>query len=264
MNDRVKRVVELAKKWSGRHFHPGQEAQCAAFVRFVFSEAGFNLPNVSRPSDSHLLPQGTPFGPGYADSFAGNETGVRIKPEDLLPGDIIMFPNTYGSYAAGVITHVGIYVGNGMMVDRPTANKPVQLRSIWTFGSIAEIRRPYCLYNGMPSMHRAKMFFHDGVAAAFSTGHKTDFMDVRISMKPTLKVQVNHQVVNPKAITFEAQEMLGGKRTKIFYHDGILKAFVGGVQVHDLEVRAQLAGRVQCWVNGKETNPCGLKLEVVS
>lgn len=270
MNDRVNKVVKIANDWANKYFNPGAKEQCAAFVRHVFSQAGFPLQNVGHPSDAHLLPGGTGFGPNFADSFAGKEIGMEVNPRDMLPGDIIMFPNTYNQangmpFPSGVITHVGIYVGNDMMVDRPTADRPVQRRSIYTFHKIEEVRRPSILYpTGMPSLHRAKMFYHDGAMSAFAAGAKIDFMEVQISMKPTLKVLVNNAVVSPKAISFETEDMLGGKRTKLFYHDGMLTAFHNGSQVTNLDVKAKMASRMQCWVNGQEIHPCALKLEVVS
>lgn len=270
MNENVRRLVRIAKDWDGKYFNYGQKEQCAAFVRHVFNQAGIDLPNVLRPSDAYLLPSGTGFGPDFADSFAGNEVGVKVSPFDMLPGDIVMFANTYKqedgtSFPSGVITHVGIYVGDGMMVDRPTMHAPVIKRSVWKFGKIAEVRRPRSLYpSGTPAYHRAKMFFHDGAMSAYQTGNKTDFMDVEISMKPTLKVVVNHAVVMPKAILFETEDISAGKRAKLYFHDGVVKAFEDGKQVQNMRIKAQMAGRVQCWVNGKELNPCDLKLEVVS
>jgi hypothetical protein len=269
MNENVRRLVRIAKEWDGKYFNYGQREQCAAFVRHVFHQAGFDLPNVPRPSDAYLLPKNAGLGPDFADSFAGNEVGIKVSPYDLLPGDIVMFPNTYKQedgtpFPLGVITHVGIYVGDGMMVDRPTMNAPVIKRSVWKFGKIAEVRRPRCLYpSGTPAYHRAKMFFHDGAMSAYQSGNKTDFMDVEITMKPALRVVVNHAVVMPKAILFETED-IAGKRAKLYFHDGVAKAFENGKQVQNLRIKAQMAGRVQCWVNGNELNPRDLKLEVVS
>lgn len=270
MNENVKRLIEIAKDWNGKYFNYGQKEQCAAFVRHVFKQAGFGLPNVSRPSDAYLLPSGTGFGPNFADSFAGNELGVKVSPYDMLPGDIVMFANTYKqadgtSFPSGVITHVGIYVGEGMMVDRPTMHAPVIMRSVWKFGKIAEVRRPKCLYpSGTPTYHRAKLFFNHGAMSAYQAGNKADFMDVEITMQPVLKVVVNHAIVMPKAILFETEDPEAGKRAKLYFHDGMVKAFENGNQVRNMKIKAQMAGRMQCWVNGKAINPSALKLEIVS
>lgn len=138
----TKNIVIIAKEWIGYEFHPGQREQCAAFVRDVLYEAGFKIGQTQKPVDWSLLPEGSFLSAGYADSFAGDDIGLRItKTSDLLPGDIVLFKNTYGDWKPGVITHVGIYIGNGEFVHRPTANKPVQKDNLQAYGRFAEGRR---------------------------------------------------------------------------------------------------------------------------
>lgn len=122
-------VADAALKWAGKEFNPGQTAQCAFFVRHVLKEAGLNIPIAQLSWDG--LRGG---GEGLAAAFFGDEIGDRIPKNQLQPGDLVAFKNTYGNYPEGAITHVGIYVGNGMMVDRPTAAAPVKHRSIDVFG----------------------------------------------------------------------------------------------------------------------------------
>ena len=50
--------------------------------------------------------------------------------DELQPGDLVFLKNTYGNWADGVFTHVGIYTGNGNYIDRPTMSGPVKTRSI--------------------------------------------------------------------------------------------------------------------------------------
>lgn len=137
-------VARVAEQWVGQHFRPGQKEQCAAFVRAMFLKVGIDLPNAANPSDRRLIPE-EPLGPGYANSFAGDEVGPKVPFTGLLPGDIVMFRNTYGNYPRGVITHVGIYVGGGMMVHRPTSDRTVEQAGIasgfWR-DLFAEARRP--------------------------------------------------------------------------------------------------------------------------
>lgn len=56
---------------------------------------------------------------------------AKIAPSEAKPGDIIFFTGTYDS--SGPVSHVGIYVGDGMMIH---AGKPIQYASInsryWT------------------------------------------------------------------------------------------------------------------------------------
>ena len=50
----------------------------------------------------------------------------EIEPEDLRPGDLVFFHGTMGPDVKG-ITHVGIYVGNQMMIH---AGDPVALADL--------------------------------------------------------------------------------------------------------------------------------------
>lgn len=100
---------------------------CAGFVRYVLALEDATIPTGKGSA-----------GPLMADSFHAPEQGkIILNPSELVPGDIVMFSNTYrgpGRYLnGGNITHVGIYVGGGMMVDRPTSRGTVQYRPITTF-----------------------------------------------------------------------------------------------------------------------------------
>lgn len=128
-------IVAIANSWVDKEFNPGESAQCAYFVRHVLSEAGVNPGVTSNPIDGYETSE------GYANSFFGDDIGTLImEGSQLKPGDLVAFSNTYGDWPAGTITHVGIYVGNGEMVDRPTASKPVQKRSISTFDFAVGVR----------------------------------------------------------------------------------------------------------------------------
>lgn len=133
-------VVSKAKELVGTHYAPGVTAQCANFVRFVFRSCGLSLPSVSNPSDMWLIPS-EPIGPGYANSFAGQELGPVVKLKHIQPGDIVMYQNTYGGWPCGVITHVGIYVGEGKIVHRPTSEGTVKITNL-KYATINQIRRP--------------------------------------------------------------------------------------------------------------------------
>lgn len=134
MKSIISEVLRIADEWVGHMFRPGVPAQCAYFVRDVFREAGMELPVTAHASD------GLPTGEGYASSFAGDDVGVKVDKLRLQPGDIVMFLNTYGDFPQGTITHVGIYIGNGQMIDRPTSSEPVKQRSVDIF-HFAEARR---------------------------------------------------------------------------------------------------------------------------
>lgn len=94
---------------------------CSGLVAWAYEQIGVALPRTA------------------AEQF--NVT-TRIEQADLLPGDLVFFQNTSGEG----ITHVGMYVGSGYMLNAPSENEVVQLESIsttfWTshlagFGRVA-------------------------------------------------------------------------------------------------------------------------------
>lgn len=123
-------VAAQALTFKGYNYRPGVSERCAEFVRFVLAKEGITLPTA----------QGS-LGPLMADSFYAPEAGIIIKdPAYLRPGDIVMFGNTYNGGGRNLsgwqgnqrVTHVGIYVGDDMMIDRSTRSRPVNYRSIHT------------------------------------------------------------------------------------------------------------------------------------
>jgi hypothetical protein len=133
------KIADAAMGYVGKSFKPGVSAQCAVFVRAVLADAGVSVGVTNAPID------GKSTGPAMANSFYGNDLGTIVKDKgSLQPGDIVMFFNTYGDWPAGTVTHVGVYVGGGMMVDRPTASNGaiVQHRSVDTFEFAGALRIP--------------------------------------------------------------------------------------------------------------------------
>ena len=79
---------------------------CSSFVAWVFTHSGvYNLP---RTNAQGIFNRATP-----------------ISPSEARPGDIITFTGTYST--TNPVSHIGIYVGNGMMIH---AGSPVQYTSI--------------------------------------------------------------------------------------------------------------------------------------
>lgn len=142
------RVLKVAHEWVGLEFKPGRVEQCAAFVRAVFGEAGVPLGIARRPSDWELTKH-LAQGPDFANSFFSDEVGKLITSlEEARPGDLLAFRNTYqGDFPPDCITHVGIYAGEGRMIDRSTSSEPVRHIELseWWRERLAEIRRPSSL-----------------------------------------------------------------------------------------------------------------------
>ena len=108
-------LAEAAEGWAGRDFKPGETARCADFVSHVVEESGIHAP------DFEPTVRARDFG----------EMGEPIDSDQLQAGDVVAFNNTYRHSANEADhTHVGIYVGDGMMVHRPTANEPVERVSL--------------------------------------------------------------------------------------------------------------------------------------
>jgi NlpC/P60 family len=146
VSSKAQEIAELAVSRKGVEFNPGTPAQCAFFVRDVYSSAGIEL-GTTKDTKTSGDPRAGTLMKGMAGSFFGNDIGQIITdPKLLLPGDIVGLRNTYGNFGAMAITHVGIYTGDGMMVDRPTKSAPVQHRPITDFDLTGFIAvRPYQL-----------------------------------------------------------------------------------------------------------------------
>ena len=203
----MKHVVDIARSWVGRDFNPGALAQCAAFVRAVFAQADVPIGVASRPSDWRQT-AGLPQGPDLANSFAGDDVGELVpRLEQLAPGDVVMFRDTYGYFPAGTITHVGIYVGGGEFVHRPTAARPVEeaaLAGYWA-DVFAEGRRvPGVSAGPAGDVERLKVFAHGGKVRAFHSGREVDATKVKLFVHSgKLGVVVNDQTVQATSLTLD-------------------------------------------------------------
>lgn len=100
----LSKVVEVGKKYLGVPYRYGGSNpsgfDCSGFVMFVYAQFGVALPH---------------------NATAQGAMGKPIRLADARPGDIVMM--------AG---HNGIYAGNGMILDSPTAGGVVSVRKIWT------------------------------------------------------------------------------------------------------------------------------------
>lgn len=76
-------------RFGGRSARSGFD--CSGLVQSVYAKWGLYLPRVAR---------------------AQYKMGKRVKPKDLLPGDLVFFKNTYKRG----ISHVGIYIGDNFFI----------------------------------------------------------------------------------------------------------------------------------------------------
>ncbi len=91
------RAVELARSRIGAPYVWGAEGpdafDCSGLVLWVYEQLGLQVPRTAQ------------------QQF---EWAVPVEPSQLQPGDLVFYENTYPS--PDRITHVGIYVGGGMVV----------------------------------------------------------------------------------------------------------------------------------------------------
>ena len=170
---------ELVRRAKARYAHRpwfGQggalKDQSANWVRQAYRDCGMTLPSTKHPNDYHLIPKGEGISPSHPDSLAGNEIGPSITRGRLKPGDLVFFANTTPGDPPGVVTHVGIYAGHGMMLDRGTFQNLVQLRSLDTFRHFVEGRRPKVLRQS-DDLLRTSIELQGGKAAAKLNGKHT-------------------------------------------------------------------------------------------
>lgn len=105
------KLADYAAQWNGRHFKRGQTKRCADFVSTMIKKAG-------------VAPKGFRH---EVNCLRLQRYGSKVAKKNLKPGDIVFFQNTY---MRGKYTHVGIYLGKGKFVHRPTANKPVRIDTL--------------------------------------------------------------------------------------------------------------------------------------
>jgi peptidoglycan DL-endopeptidase CwlO len=99
-------ILQVASKYVGTPYVFGGETpggfDCSGFVAFVFSQFGVSLPH---------------------SVHGQNRLGILIKPEDAVPGDLVVFDD---------LSHDGIYAGNGNFYHSPRPGDYVKLAPIFT------------------------------------------------------------------------------------------------------------------------------------
>jgi cell wall-associated NlpC family hydrolase len=100
-------VIAEAKKYLGVKYVWGGESptgfDCSGLVQYVYKKFGVSLPRVSQ-DQAHA--------------------GKAVSAADAKPGDLVFYHNP--------ATHVGIYLGNGMMLDAPNSKSVVRVEKLWS------------------------------------------------------------------------------------------------------------------------------------
>jgi cell wall-associated NlpC family hydrolase len=103
-------VADLAQQYVGSSYVWGGSSpagfDCTGFVMWVFGQFNVALPH----------------------NEAGQlGSGQSVGADDLLPGDVVVFDNTYRSG----LSHVGIYVGDGQFVHAVNESHGVMVNNLW-------------------------------------------------------------------------------------------------------------------------------------
>ena len=120
------KLVAEALPWENQEFRVGKAEQCMNWTREILVAAcgeHFATLETQDPWDKHLLGPDDKLLPEHVDSLAADEFGQKITEIDALQaGDLVFLKNTYGNWAEGVLTHVGIALGDGRYIHRMTSN----------------------------------------------------------------------------------------------------------------------------------------------
>ena len=112
-DEQFARMIREAEKYLGRAYvwggaSPETGFDCSGFVSWVINNSG----------------NGWDVGRQTAEGLRGS--CAAVSPSEAKPGDLVFFQGTYNTSGA---SHVGIYVGNGMMIH---AGNPVKYSNIRT------------------------------------------------------------------------------------------------------------------------------------
>lgn len=97
--------------WGGTSLTHG--CDCSGFTQTIMGKYGVSLPRVSREQA---------------------KTGVKVNSENIKPGDLIFYANR-----RGVVNHVGIYIGNGQVVNAASRRSGIRIYR-WNYRTPVAIR----------------------------------------------------------------------------------------------------------------------------
>lgn len=116
-----RRAVSIAYSLLGRPYRWGASGpgafDCSGLTMYIYAQLGIYLPH---------------------SSSAQYYSGRRVSFDELAPGDLVFFARR-----SGRISHVGIYVGGGMMIHAPQTGDVVKLVPLSSHGGYVGAVRPY-------------------------------------------------------------------------------------------------------------------------
>ena len=231
---------------------------CCNFVRAAFRDAGYVLPQTVNPSDMAVcLANGYKLGAGYANSLAGDEIGRKGPYAEAKEGDIVLFYNlgASSSFATGTITHVGIYAGDGYMIDHGESGMHHRAIADWPgMSNVAEVRRPKLF--DVPQFARTRIALENGKLTLLDHSKSAYALSMAVIYKsstaPIITVN-NAPVWRVKQLWLKVKDKSTGKMYRLSSSDGgTFAAGVNGSPVAALscKMKAQ-AGGVHIYLDRK-------------
>jgi cell wall-associated NlpC family hydrolase len=118
------RIVALAREYMGTPYVWGGTTpkgfDCSGFAQYLYGKVGINIPRTT-----------------YTQWTARN--GRAVKKSQLAPGDLVFFRGSDSK--GGLPGHVGVYIGNGRMIDAPHTGADVRVDNVASFGGYMGARR---------------------------------------------------------------------------------------------------------------------------
>ena len=122
-------LTKLGTPYSQEHRNEEGYFDCSSFTYWVYSQLGISLQydgaNTAAAQGRYIV-----------------ENNLAVSYDDLAPGDLVFYSfgvnNRYMN-----IGHVGIYAGDGYIVDASSSKKKVVYRPIYSTGRIVLCGRPY-------------------------------------------------------------------------------------------------------------------------
>lgn len=107
--------VEVARRYLGVPYvfggsNPATGLDCSGLVQLVFRQLGIGLPRTAQLQ---------------------YDVTARVPRDELLPGDLVFFARTYAD-PHDWITHVGIYIGDGLQINAPTEGQVVSIQPVFS------------------------------------------------------------------------------------------------------------------------------------
>lgn len=107
--------VDMARRYLGIPYvfggtNPAIGLDCSGLVQLVFHQLGVGLPRTAQQQ---------------------YEATARVSRDALQPGDLVFFARTYAD-PHDWVTHVGIYIGDGLQINAPTEGQAVSIQPVFT------------------------------------------------------------------------------------------------------------------------------------